>query len=93
MRTVILCLLLCACGDAPATESVVVAREKPQPIDNGQIQNPTKGGGGCGSVVVMFEGQLFEVPQACNEGLMFDKGDPFQDKGDPARIFLKSKEQ
>lgn len=94
MKSVILCLVLCACSGNGMTEEVSVVQEHVNPPkDQGRIETPTSNGDGCHSVVVMSEGELFVVPQACNEGVRLNSGDPIQDKGDPAKLFLKKQEQ
>lgn len=94
MKSIMMCLILCACSGSSEVEDVPYqASTNNPPKDNGRIENPTNNGaGGCSqSHAIMIDGQLVFIPTACNEGVHLDRGDPLVDRGDPAekKTFIK----
>lgn len=94
MKSIMMCLVLCACSGAPGVEEAPLQEHTIHlPKDNGRIENPTNNAsGGCTQGhVIKVEGQLVEVPAACNESPNVDRGDPLLDRGDPEKkLFFKS---
>jgi hypothetical protein len=78
MKSIVLCLVLCACGGTSTEEIFVVQEHVNSPPENGRIENPTNNAGGCGDEIIMVNGQLVSVPTLCNQEIIVDRGDPMK---------------
>jgi hypothetical protein len=85
--------MLCACGDVPTTETPASPTQSNQPLNSGRIENPTHQSNGCTPTTIIVNGELIDLPAACNKMVKVNKGDPW-DKGSPVEKFLiKQQEQ